>query len=226
MSQVLIVSDVARTRRGLSRAATDAGHETVTARSVDSAIRHPRSAAIAAAILDLGQLDVVLAVRSFTERAHVPLITVSDRGPDAHVAALDAGAEDHLDLPVEPAVLAARLRRIEKLRFPGAPAGDVVVTDDFLLDLAGRHAVRGGAEVHLTPHEWSIVDVLVRNQGRLVPQEGVLASVWGPSKSGQANYLRVFMHSLRRKLEPDASHPRYFRTIPGVGLRFDPVPQT
>ena len=94
-------------------------------------------------------------------------------------------------------------------------------TPDFILDLAAKRARRGGEEVRLTPTEWHLVEVLVRHPGKLVAQRQLLQEVWGPQYETETNYLRVFMAQVRRKLEPDPAHPRYFITEPGMGYRFE-----
>ena len=97
----------------------------------------------------------------------------------------------------------------------------VVTTDDFSIDLAAKRVEQNGADVHLTPLEWGIVEVLVRNPGRLVSQRQLLQEVWGPQYERETNYLRLYLAQIRRKLEPDPSQPRYFVTEPGMGYRFE-----
>jgi two-component system KDP operon response regulator KdpE len=96
------------------------------------------------------------------------------------------------------------------------------MTKDFSLDFAVRRAQRAdGSEVRLTPTEWHLVEALTSRRGRLVEQEDLLKEVWGPGYTRETNYLRVYMHQLRRKLEPDPAAPRYFLTEPGLGYRFE-----
>ena len=96
-------------------------------------------------------------------------------------------------------------------------------TDGFTVDLAAKKVHRDGRDVRLTPTEWHLLEVLVRNTGRLVSQKQLLQEVWGPSYGTETNYLRVYMAQLRRKLEADPSHPRHFVTEPGMGYRFETV---
>ena len=91
---------------------------------------------------------------------------------------------------------------------------------DFTIDLGAKRVSRGGEPVHLTPTEWQIVEVLVRNRGRLITQQQLLQQVWGPQYERETHYLRIYMSQVRRKLEPDSSRPRYFITEPGMGYRF------
>jgi two-component system KDP operon response regulator KdpE len=100
----------------------------------------------------------------------------------------------------------------------------VVVTAHFTIDLAAKRASVAGDDVHLTPKEWQLVELLVRNPGKLVSQRQVLREVWGPQYVKETDYLRVFIAAVRRKLEPEPSRPRYFLTEPGMGYRFEPDP--
>ena len=106
----------------------------------------------------------------------------------------------------------------------GAPGEDlpVVTTETFTVALAARRVTRAGVDVRLTPTEWHLLEVLVRNSGRLVSQRQLLQEVWGPAYERETNYLRVYFAQLRRKLEDDPSRPRYLVTEPGMGYRFEP----
>lgn len=97
-----------------------------------------------------------------------------------------------------------------------------VTTESFTVDLAARRVMSEQAEIRLTPTEWHLLEVLVRNTGNLVTQRQLLQQVWGPAYGTETNYLRVHIANLRRKLEPDPSRPRYLITEPGIGYRFLP----
>jgi two-component system KDP operon response regulator KdpE len=116
--------------------------------------------------------------------------------------------------------LLARIRAAERRAVPGAET-PVVVTADFQVDIAAKRIERDGEEVHLTPTEWHLVEILVRNPGKLIAQRRLLQEVWGPRYEQETNYLRVYMAQIRRKLEPDPTHPCYFFTEPGMGYRFE-----
>jgi two-component system, OmpR family, KDP operon response regulator KdpE len=176
-----------------------------------------------AVILDLGLpgisgIEVVEGLRGWSA---VPIIILSARGAEHDkVAALDAGADDYVTKPFGMDELLARLRAALRRNAP-APESALVETGDFTVDLAAKK-VRGAAgEVRLTPTEWGLVEVLVRNAGRLVSQRQLLQDVWGPQYGEETNYLRVHMAHIRRKLEPVPSQPRYFLTEPGMGYRFE-----
>ena len=115
--------------------------------------------------------------------------------------------------------LLARLRAALRR---AAPADDapVVTTPGFTVDLAAKQVRTADGTVRLTATEWHILEVLVRHREKLVPHRQLLKEVWGPQYETETNYLRVYLAQLRRKLEPDPSHPRYLLTEPGLGYRF------
>jgi two-component system, OmpR family, KDP operon response regulator KdpE len=133
---------------------------------------------------------------------------------------VDGAADDYVTKPFGMGELLARLRAAERRSAPSEEA-PAVETDAFTVDLTAKRIVRDGVEVHLTPTEWSLVEILVRNPGKLVPQRQLLQDVWGPKYELETNYLRVYMAQIRRKLEPDPSHPRFFITEAGMGYRFE-----
>jgi two-component system KDP operon response regulator KdpE len=175
-------------------------------------------------ILDLGLPDmdgteVIRGVRGWTS---TPIIVLSVWGQENQkVAALDAGADDYVTKPFGMDELLARLRAAVRRASP-APDEPVVTTGHFTVDLAAKRVTRNGdGDVSLTPTEWQLLEVLVRNRGRLVTQRQLLQEVWGPAYQTESNYLRVYVAQLRRKLEPEPSRPRYLLTEPGMGYRFD-----
>jgi two-component system, OmpR family, KDP operon response regulator KdpE len=116
--------------------------------------------------------------------------------------------------------LLARLRAAVRRASP-EPDGPVLATSHFTVDLAAKRVSRaGGGDISLTPTEWQLLEILVRNHGRLVTQRQLLQEVWGPAYETESNYLRVYVAQLRRKLEPEPSQPRYLLTEPGMGYRF------
>jgi two-component system KDP operon response regulator KdpE len=136
------------------------------------------------------------------------------------VAALDAGADDYVTKPFGMDELLARLRAAVRRSAP-APDEPVVTTEHFTVDLASKRVIRPDqADIRLTPTEWQLLEILVRNRGRLVTQRQLLQEVWGPAYETENNYLRVYLAQLRRKLEPEPSRPRYLLTEPGMGYRF------
>jgi two-component system KDP operon response regulator KdpE len=152
----------------------------------------------------------------------VPIIVLSARhAAEDKVEALDAGADDYVTKPFGLEELLARLRAAAR-RSAVRPEVPRVQTADFSVDLAARRVEREGKDVRLTPTEWSILALLVRQPGTLVTQRELLTQVWGPAYAREAQYLRVYMAQLRRKLERDPSNPRHLKTEAGIGYRFDP----
>ena len=132
------------------------------------------------------------------------------------------GADDYVTKPFGMDELLARLRAALR-RAPRPTRSAVVTTEHFTVDLAAKRVHgAGGDEVRLTPTEWAIVELLVRNPGKLVSQRQLLQEVWGPQYETETNYLRVYLAQIRRKLEPDPARPRYFLTEPRMGYRFEP----
>jgi two-component system KDP operon response regulator KdpE len=176
-------------------------------------------------ILDLGLPDLngVEVVGGLRGWCSAPIIVLSARDTQADkVAALDAGADDYVTKPFGMDELLARIRAA--LRRTAVDAGSQVVvrTEAFTIDLAAKRVITTEGDVRLTPTEWSLLEILVRNPGKLISQKQLLRDVWGPGYESETNYLRVYMAQLRRKLELDASRPVHLITEPGMGYRFQP----
>jgi two-component system KDP operon response regulator KdpE len=174
-------------------------------------------------VLDLGLpgIDGVEVIKGLRGWSMMPIVVLSVRDAEADkVAALDAGADDYVTKPFGMDELMARLRAALRRSTPEGEEA-FVETPDFTIDLAAKRVQREGAEIRLTPTEWHLVEVLVRNPGKLVSQRQLLQEVWGPEYHDETAYLRVHMANVRRKLEPEPSRPRYFLTEPGMGYRFE-----
>ncbi len=179
-------------------------------------------------ILDLGlpDLDGVEVLRRLRQMSGVPVIVLSARHQsDDKVEALDEGADDYVTKPFGADELMARVRvalRRGSTDLGSAPAPFTCAA--FELDFATLDArlAADGTKVHLTPTEWRILATLARHPNRVISHETLLKSVWGPEYGRESNYLRVFANQIRRKLEPDPAHPRYFVTEPGLGYRLVP----
>jgi two-component system KDP operon response regulator KdpE len=222
MSKVLVVDDDSRILKTLEINLRARGFEVVPARTGEDALKLAARHHPDAVILDLGlpQLDGLDVVRGLRGWTSVPIVVLSGRGFETtKVEALDLGADDYLTKPFGMDELFARLRAA--LRRAVAPDGQPAIeTADFIIDFTAKQVRRDGAAVRLTPTQWHIVEVLIRNAGRLVTYEQLLQEVWGPTYGKETNYLRVFMTQIRQKLEPNSSAPRYFITEPGIGFRF------
>jgi two-component system KDP operon response regulator KdpE len=226
MSRVLVVDDDAQIRRALRINLSARGYEVLTAGDGADALRTAAEELPDAVVLDLGLpdldgTDVIAGLRGWT---HVPIIVLSARTDAADkVDALDAGADDYVTKPFGMAELLARLRAaLRRAQISHVDGEPVVTTETFTVDLSAKRVLRAGAEVHLTPTEWGILEQLVRNQGRLVAQQQLLHEVWGPTYTKETNYLRVYLAQLRRKLEVDPARPRHLITEAGMGYRFVP----
>jgi two-component system KDP operon response regulator KdpE len=220
----LVVDDEAQIRRALAVNLRARGYDVELAASGEEALRTAAQSHPDVVLLDLGLpgLDGTEVVRGLRGWSSVPIIVLSVRDAERDkVAALDAGADDYVTKPFGMDELLARLRAALRRHQP-TPEAAVVITPDFTVDLAAARVTKDGAEVHLTPTEWGLMENLVRNPGRLLTQRFLLQQVWGPQYERETNYLRVYMAQLRRKLEPDPSRPRYFITEPGMGYRFEP----
>lgn len=222
MSRVLVVDDELPMRRTLDIGLRARGYDVDLAASGEEALSVAARTHPDVVILDLGLpgldgIQVAHALRGWTQ---VPIIVLSARGSESvKVAALDAGADDYVTKPFGMDELLARLRAALRRSHP-AEELPVVQTADFTVDLAAKRITGPVGEIRLTPTEWQVVEVLVRHRGRLVTQSQLLRDVWGPTYHDETHYLRVYLSQLRRKLEPDPSHPRYFITEPGMGYRF------
>ncbi|HEY2577908.1 MAG TPA: response regulator [Streptosporangiaceae bacterium] len=223
MTRVLVVDDEPSIVRAL--------RINLTARNYEVSVAIDGASGLAAAardrpdvmILDLGlpDMDGTEVIRGVRGWSSTPIIVLSVWGQESQkVAALDAGADDYVTKPFGMDELLARLRAAVRRASP-APDEPVVKTGHFTVDLAAKRVIRdGGGDISLTPTEWQLLEVLVRNRGRLVTQRQLLQEVWGPAYETESNYLRVYVAQLRRKLEPEPSKPRYLRTEPGMGYRF------
>jgi two-component system KDP operon response regulator KdpE len=223
VTRVLVVDDEPGLRRALAI--------NLRARQYEVAVAADGASALAAAsrqppdvvVLDLGlpDMDGTEVIAGLRGWSHAPIIVLSARaGEPDKVVALDAGADDYVTKPFGMDELLARLRAALR-RSATAEDEPVVATEDFTVDLAAKTVKdRSGEPVRLTPTEWHLLEVLVRNQGKLVAHRRLLNEVWGPRYETENNYLRVYMAQLRRKLEADPSRPRHLITEPGIGYRF------
>jgi two-component system KDP operon response regulator KdpE len=224
MTRILVVEDEPQLLRGLRVNLTARGYDVDTAADGRSAIEAATAERPDVVLLDLGLpdvdgLEVIEAIRTW---GTMPIIVLSAREQEPQkVAALDAGADDYVTKPFGMGELLARIRAAERRSVP-ADEEPVVETGHLRIDLTRREVTREGVAVHLTPTEWHLLELLVRNPGKLVSQRSLLQTVWGPRYELETNYLRVYMAQIRRKLEADPAHPRHFITSPGMGYRFDP----
>ena len=224
MTRILVVDDEPQILRALATNLRARKYEVEVAGTGEAALtiaarKHPDLVILDLGLPGIDGVEVIQGLRGWTS---VPIIVLSVRETERDkVAALDAGADDYVTKPFGMDELLARLRAALRRAAPGEEEA-VVETEHFTVDLATKRVTTTDGEVRLTPTEWQIVEVLVRNPERLVTQRQLLQEVWGPQYEKETNYLRVYLAQIRKKLEPDPSRPRYFITEARMGYRFVP----
>jgi two-component system KDP operon response regulator KdpE len=227
VTRVLVVDDEPQILRALRINLRVRGYDVLTAatgrQALEIAARHPPDLVL----LDLGlpDLDGAEVIAGLRGWSTAPIIVLSGRADSTDkVEALDAGAGDYVTKPFGMEELLARMRAAVRR---AAPPGDmpVVPLGELRVDLAAKRVTRpDGTDIRLTPTEWHLLEVLLRHPGKLLSQRQLLAEVWGPGYADATGNLRLYMTQLRRKLEPDPARPRWLRTEPGMGYRYQPDP--
>ena len=225
MTTVLIVDDEPQILRALRINLNARGYDVLTAGDGATALKEAAAGKPDLVVLDLGLPDmdgteVITRLRGWSP---VPIVVLSARLDSAgKVRALDAGADDYITKPFGMDELLARLRAALRRSVAQGTEEPLVRTASFTIDLAAKKVHRGDREVHLTPTEWGILEILARSNGKLVTQKQILREVWGERYTTETHYLRVYLAQLRRKLEPEPADPRHLLTEPGMGYRFEP----
>jgi two-component system KDP operon response regulator KdpE len=222
--RILVVDDEPQIRRVLRTTLTAQGYEVQDARNGEDALVAVRNSRFDLILLDMnmpgmGGLETCRSIRSGSEVAII-MLTVHDSEHDK-VAALDAGADDYVTKPFSMPELLARIRAALR-RLPTSAEGGLesVQLDTVEINLATRRVISKSGEIRLTPKEFDLLQFFVANPNVPIPHGRLLQAVWGPDYGDQVEYLRVFVNQLRKKIEPDPSHPRYLLTEPWVGYRF------
>ena len=223
--RILVVDDEPQIQRFLRPSLTAAGYEVVAAANGRDALKAAATASPDAVVLDLGlpDMDGKDVIRELRAWSKVPIIVLSARDREAEkIAALDLGADDYVNKPFGIGELMARLRAA--LRHAAQTAGQATKlrTGGLIVDTLAHTVTREGEPVRLTPKEFDLLALLVRNAGRVVTHRQILTSVWGPAHTEDLQYLRVFIGQLRKKIESEPSKPRYIVTEPWIGYRFQP----
>ena len=221
---VVLVEDEKQIRRFVRSALETEGMHVFEADTVQQGLVEAGTRKPDLVILDLGlpDRDGVEFIRDLRGWSALPVIVLSARSDEADkIAALDAGADDYLTKPFGVGELLARvraaLRRRDRTKEEGA---SVIEFCGVQVDLANRMVKRNGQPIHLTPIEYRLLALLIRNAGRVLTQRQLLREVWGPSHVESSHYLRIYMGQLRHKLEENPAQPRHFLTETGVGYRF------
>jgi two-component system KDP operon response regulator KdpE len=225
LTRILVVDDEPQILRALRINLIARGYDVALAPTGRDALAaaatwHPDLVVLDLGLPDLDGVDVITGLRGWSQ---VPIIVLSGRsGSKDKVDALDAGADDYVTKPFGIDELLARVRAVTRRSGPEEAEASVQV-GRFVVDMANM-AVQSdhGEEVHLTPIEWQLLTILLRNPGKLVSQQQLLTTVWGPTYVRESHYLRQYMAQLRRKLEDDPAHPRHLQTELGMGYRFVP----
>jgi two-component system KDP operon response regulator KdpE len=227
--RILLADDDDQLQRALRITLAARGYEVIAARDGAEAIDLAANAHPDLILLDLGMprvngLDVIRAVRAWSK---VPILVLSGRTDSAEkVDALDAGADDYVTKPFAMDELLARIRARARATTGEADASAYSI-GSLTVDLAAKtirstDASGRATSVRLTPTEWRLLELFLKNPGKLLTRQMLLSEVWGPFHANDAGYLRLYVAQLRRKLEPTPSEPRFFLTEPGMGYRFEP----
>ena len=224
-SHILVVDDDPPVRTLLSRVLQTEGYEIISTQDGMEAVESIRGQRPALIILDINlpKLNGFEVCRQTRKVSQVPIIIISGRGTDEDkVHAFELGADDYVTKPFSPIVLTSRVRAV--LRRSAAVTIDqnhsVFRYADIEIDFSARRIQSCGRDVRTTPIEFDLLRILVLNLGKVLTHQMSLSQVWGPEYGSEREYLRVHLSHLRRKIEPDPSHPRYIQTVPRIGYRF------
>ena len=221
---ILIVEDDPQIRRFLRATLTAEGyvyHEAVNAAEglLQFDARRPDLILLDLGLPDRDGLEIIQRVR---QSSQTPIVVLSARGEEKDkIAALDLGADDYVAKPFSVGELLARIRAALRRAAPAAADGVILRFGHIEIDLEKRVVKAGGDEVHLTPNEYRLLQVLIKYPGKVLTQRQLLSEVWGLNHLDQAQYLRVYIAQLRRKLEADPARPKYLQTEPGIGYRLN-----
>ena len=219
---ILVIEDEQPIRRFLRASLSNEGYRVSEAVSGEEGLRMASSQPPDLVILDLGlpDLDGQDVLKRLREWYTAPIIVLSARDQESQkIKALDSGADDYVTKPFGIGELLARMRTAMRHAHRVGPEATVLSIGDIRVDLAARLVYRKDEEVHLTPLEYKLLVTMLKHTGKVLTHRFLLREVWGPQDSQENHYLRVFVASLRRKLEDDPARPRYILTEQGVGYR-------
>lgn len=223
--KILIADDDPQLVRALTLTLGAVGYDIATAADGAEALRAVVEEHPDVVMVDLGmpRVDGLGVIEGLRGWSNVPVLVVSGRaGAADKVEALDAGADDYITKPFAMDELLARLRALTRRTTP-TPDQPSETFGGIRIDFVAKSVVREPDEaIRLTPTEWRILEILVRNPGRLVTREDILTRIWGPAHSSDGGYLRLYVSQLRKKLEAVPAQPRYLQTVQGMGYRFMP----
>ena len=227
MTRVLVVDDEPQIRRALKTGLQARGFEVVEADRGEAALDSAAANEPDLIVLDLGlpDLDGTEVMRRLRTWSPVPVIVLSVRDQqDDKIGALDAGADDYVTKPFDMEELLARMRATLRRVVPEEPKQPAVSFGDIEIDLSRKLVRRNGRQIHLTPTEYSLLEAMVANPGKLLTHRWLLQKIWGAGYGQETHYLHVYVRQLRQKLGDDTGIPRFILTEPGVGYRWAPEP--
>jgi two-component system KDP operon response regulator KdpE len=226
--RILVVDDEPQILRALRTSLQAHGYEVSLAATGDEALTEASRTMPELVILDLGlpDMDGTDVIRELRSWSDAPVIVLSVReAQTAKVAALDAGADDYVTKPFGLPELLARIRAASRRAGSREARPPVLEFGETLtVDRPRKLALVDGEPIHLTKTEWSLLEVMATNPGKLLTHRWLLQRVWGPEYGQESNYLRVYVRQLRQKLGDDAASPRFIATEPGIGYRWLPEP--
>jgi len=222
---ILVVDDEPQITRVLRTSLSAQGYDIRVANSGEMALEIMKDWSPNLIITDLSMpsIDGVQLCRAVRAVSHIPILVLSVRDQERQkVEALDAGADDYVTKPFGMSELLARVRaNLRRISTESEPQA-VIEIGDFRIDTAAHKVTVRRREVRLTPKEFELLVYMARRPGKVINHRTLLGAIWGGQSTEQVEYLRVFVGQLRKKLEPDASSPRYIVTEPWVGYRFEP----
>lgn len=219
---ILVIEDDPPIQKFLRATLADHQFKVIEAVTGESGLRHAANDRPDLVILDLGlpDLDGVELTRRLREWSTIPIIVVSARGKEQDkVVALDAGADDYLTKPFGVGELLARIRVALRHRGSTDSGASTFESGDLNVDLGRRVVLSRGRSIHLTPNEYKLLAVLIKNAGKVMTHRQLLREVWGPGAAEENHYVRVYVNQLRDKIEPNAADPIHIITETGVGYR-------
>ena len=225
LKKILVVDDEGQITRVLRRGLESAGYQVRIANDGRSGLETFRAWAPDLLITDLSmpgfdELELCSRIRQLSE---VPILVLSvNEDEPTKVKALDFGADDFVTKPFGMAELNARVRALLRRTAPPLENETEIEVGDFKIDPQQRRVEVAGKLVHLTPKEFDLIQFFLANRGKVLTHRAILSAIWGSGSREQPEYLRVFIGNLRKKLEPDSRAPKYLKTEPWIGYRFDP----
>ena len=222
--RVLVVDNDPAMRRALRNSLVTQGYAVEEARSGEEAVQEMCQRPADLVLLDvempgIGGMEACRRLRSIHPQAGIVMVTVRDTEEDK-IQALEAGADDYITKPFSLRELLARLRAVARRLASRPSRGALLTVGDLELDLERRSLRRAGAEIHLSPIEFSLLSYLMQHADIPIEHGKLLRTIWGPEYGCELEYLRTYIKRLRKKIENDAMHPEYLLTVPWMGYRF------